>query len=96
MTYRTLQRQFALDDETLSDLKDELLYARPEIHDDAGRGLIWTGAPSIAPPATPPPASTQERAPLAYTPSYLAEKILTMAMSFWLPETEAALAQVEG
>jgi hypothetical protein len=26
MTYRTLQRQFALDDAALTDLKDELLY----------------------------------------------------------------------
>src|SRR4029450_5985271 len=77
MTYRTLQRQFALDDEALTDLKDELLYTYPEIHDDAGRGLIWTGDPSIAPPASSPPASSQSRAPLSYTPSYLAEKSLT-------------------
>src|SRR2546428_11082602 len=74
MTYRTLQRQFALDEDALTDLKDELLYAHPEIRDDAGRGLIWIGAPSSAPPATAPPTSTQERAPLSYTPSYLAEK----------------------
>jgi class 3 adenylate cyclase/tetratricopeptide (TPR) repeat protein len=77
MTYRTLQRQFALDEDTLTDLKDELLYAHPEIRDDAGRGLVWTGVPSLAPPATSPPASTQERAPLSYIPAYLAEKILT-------------------
>ncbi len=77
MTYRTLQRQFALDEDALNDLKDELLYAHPEVRDDAGRGLVWTGDPSIAPPATSPPASTQDRAPLSYTPSYLAEKILT-------------------
>src|SRR5882724_10183433 len=48
MTYRTLQRQFALDEEALTDLKDELLYAHPEIRDDAGGGLVWTGAPSSA------------------------------------------------
>jgi oligopeptide/dipeptide ABC transporter ATP-binding protein len=77
MTYRTLQRQFALDEDALTDLKDELLYTHPEIRDDAGRGLIWTGNPSNAPPATSPPASSQDRAPLSYTPSYLAEKILT-------------------
>ena len=28
-TYRTLRRQFALDDEALDDLKEELLYAHP-------------------------------------------------------------------
>src|SRR5688572_28796494 len=77
VTYRTLQLQFQLDDEHLEALKDELLYAHSEIRDDAGRGLVWTGAPSIAPPATSPPASTHHRAPLSYTPSYLAEKILT-------------------
>jgi hypothetical protein len=40
VTYRALQRQFALDEDTLNDLKDELLYAHPEVHDDAGRGLV--------------------------------------------------------
>ena len=35
-TYRTLQRQFQLDDDALNDLKDELLYAHPEVRDDAG------------------------------------------------------------
>ena len=43
ITYRALQRQFALGEEALNDLKDELLYAYPEVHDDAGRGLVWTG-----------------------------------------------------
>src|SRR5215813_7097327 len=45
MTYRALQRQFQLDDAALQDLKDELLYAHPEVRDDAGRCLVWTGAP---------------------------------------------------
>jgi len=40
MTYRTLQRQFALDEDALNDLKDELFYAHPEVRDDAGRGLV--------------------------------------------------------
>src|SRR3989449_6654082 len=48
VTYRTLQRQFHLDDDTLTDLKDALLYAHPEVHDDAGRGLVWTGESSRA------------------------------------------------
>jgi hypothetical protein len=41
-----------------TDLKDELLYAHPEIRDDAGRGLVWTGAPGLAPPAASPKAVT--------------------------------------
>src|SRR5439155_25083197 len=77
MTYRTLQRQFTLDDDALNDLKDELLYAHPEVRDDAGRGLVWTGDPVITPSVVATPASQPERPPLAYTPPYLAEKIFT-------------------
>jgi class 3 adenylate cyclase len=76
-TYRTLQRQFDLDEDALNDLKAELLYAHPEVRDDAGRGLVWSSDPSTAPPAASPPASPQDREPLSYTPPYLAEKIFT-------------------
>src|SRR5262249_47564813 len=48
LTYRTLQRQFHLDADVLDDLKDALLYTSPEVHDDAGRGLVWTGESSRA------------------------------------------------
>ena len=49
ITYRTLKRQFALDDEALEDLKEELIYSTPQILDDEGRGLIWNEetAPTI-------------------------------------------------
>src|SRR5262249_40661654 len=60
-----------LDDDQLEALKDELLYAHPQVVDEAGRGLRWTDAlEAPAPPAAAP-------APLAYTPPHLAEKILT-------------------
>src|SRR3989441_9220007 len=77
MTCRTLQRQFALDEDALNDLKDELLYPRPEVRDDAGHGLVWTGDPVITPPVVATPVSQPEREPLSYTPPYLAEKIFT-------------------
>ena len=77
VTYRTLQRQFQLDDDALHDLKDELLYVHPEVRDDAGRGLIWMGDVGAAPTATSAPVESPGQAPLAYTPPYLAEKILT-------------------
>ena len=51
LTYSTLKRQFQLDEDALNDLKAELLYAHPEVRDDAGRGLVWTGDPG--PPPTP-------------------------------------------
>jgi class 3 adenylate cyclase len=41
LTYRTLQRQFALDDEALEDLKDELLFSDAQITEAEGRGLVW-------------------------------------------------------
>jgi class 3 adenylate cyclase/tetratricopeptide (TPR) repeat protein len=77
MTYRTLQRQFALDEDALNDLKDELLYAHPEVRDDAGRGLIWAGDAGIVSSASSAPEAHPGQAPLAYTPPHLAEKILT-------------------
>jgi class 3 adenylate cyclase len=77
MTYRTLQRQFQLDDDALHDLKDELLYAHPEVRDDAGRGLVWTGDAGTALAATSALVESPGQAPLTYTPPYLAEKILT-------------------
>ena len=76
VSYRALKLQFKLDDDQLEALTDELLYAHPQVVDDAGRGLIWTGTPEpvSAPSATPTPA--QDRTPLSYTPQHLAEKIL--------------------
>jgi Adenylate and Guanylate cyclase catalytic domain len=77
VTYRALKLQFSLDDDHLEALKDELLYAHPHEVDDNGRGLVWTGA--ARPTSTPgsPPAIDPARAPRSYTPSHLAEKILT-------------------
>jgi class 3 adenylate cyclase len=42
LTYRTLRRHFALDEETLEDLKEELLFSHP-VRDEDGRGLVWIG-----------------------------------------------------
>jgi class 3 adenylate cyclase/tetratricopeptide (TPR) repeat protein len=77
MTYRALKLQFSLDDDHLEALKDELLYAHSHVVADDGRGLVWTGVVHLTPTAGSPPATDQARAPLAYTPPYLAEKILT-------------------
>ena len=74
LTYGTLKRQFQLDDAALEDLKNELIKGQRLACDEDGEVLVWTGA-AVAPPApdlTPPPAT-----PLAYTPPYLVEKILT-------------------
>ena len=79
VTYRTLKLQFDLDDDHLETLKEELLYSQSQVHDEDGRGLVWTA--DTSPTATSPPAATplmpHDRAPLSYTPPHLAEKILT-------------------
>ena len=72
VTYRALKRQFQLDDSVLEDLTVELIKGQRLAADEDGEVLIWTGDGASAPaPAVPAPA------PLTYTPSYLAEKILT-------------------
>src|SRR5712691_9586210 len=56
VSYRALQRQFALDDALLADLKAEILYAHHLVVEDGDRGLVWTGDTSApAEPATPLP-----------------------------------------
>jgi class 3 adenylate cyclase/tetratricopeptide (TPR) repeat protein len=77
LTYGTLKRQFQLDDAALEDLKNELIEGQRLALDERGNVLVWTGAEVAPPPPTAFPTSSQDRAPLAYTPSYLAEKILT-------------------
>jgi class 3 adenylate cyclase/predicted ATPase len=61
MTYRTLKLQFKLDDETLEALKEEILYSQPQVVDDEGKGLIWTGESETKPaPTSTHPAQSEE------------------------------------
>src|SRR5262245_50342979 len=86
ISYRALKRRFDLDDNDLKDVKDELIYAKKLAVDEDNRVLVWTGEPASPPAPSPAPGiperaasllTEQERAPLAYTPQHLAEKILT-------------------
>ena len=72
VSYRALKRRFDLDEEYLEDLKAEIIQAKKLAVDEDGAVLVWTGGLATA----PAPVSDQERPPLAYTPAYLAEKIL--------------------
>ena len=49
VSYRTVTRQFALDEASLDDLKEAMLFTYPQSVDEAGRGLVWTGDTAIAP-----------------------------------------------
>ena len=77
LTYGALKRQFQLDDAYLADVKAELIEGQRVAVDERGNVLVWIGAAGPTSPAPAPSTTTQEQAPLAYTPSYLAEKILT-------------------
>src|SRR4030095_1604971 len=75
VTYRTLRRQFELDDDAFEDLKAEIITGQRLAVDEAGEVLVWTGdAPST--PAHAARARVQGPAPRAYTPAHLTEKIL--------------------
>src|SRR5215475_9099907 len=76
LTYGTLKRQFQLDDAALEDLTNELIKGQRLAVDEDGEVLVWTGDTSPTSPAAVR-LETPAQLPLAYTPSYLAEKILT-------------------
>src|SRR5437870_8789966 len=77
LTYGTLKRQCQFDDAALEDLTNELIKGQRLARDEDGAVLVWTGA-AVPPPApAPTPLPVTAPAPLAYTPPYLAEKILT-------------------
>jgi hypothetical protein len=48
VTYRTLKLQFQLDDEQLEALKEALIEAERLAVDEAGKVLVWGGAPSAS------------------------------------------------
>src|SRR5207244_1542585 len=63
------------DDAYLDDLKHEIIEGQRLAVDEQGTVLVWTGEAASALATVPAPA--QGRAPLAYTPLHLTEKILT-------------------
>lgn len=86
VSYRALKRQFALDDAFLEDLRYELTEVQHCAIEYNRTMLVWTGSANAAAPllptpalaaVMPPPAPGQAQELLAYTPSHLAEKILT-------------------
>jgi class 3 adenylate cyclase/tetratricopeptide (TPR) repeat protein len=72
VTYRMLKRQFQLDDEALEDLKAEIIKAQRLAVDEDSEVLVWTGGIATATAQARDPGL----APLSYTPTHLAEKIL--------------------
>src|SRR5437899_12161963 len=77
MAYRTLKRQFQLDDEALEDLKVELIKSQRLAADEDGEVLVWTGGAGTGASASAAPVESPGQSPLAYTPSYHAVIIHT-------------------
>src|SRR5215510_6215065 len=74
LTYRTLKLQFALNEEQLAALKEELIEGQRIARDENGKVLVWVGegtAPVASPPSLPPPSQS----PASYTPPHLADRI---------------------
>ena len=71
VSYRILQRQFALDDEALEDLKVELIEAEELAIDKDGKVLVWKGhdekptSPQTQPPAAPSSQAASSSSPTA-------------------------------
>src|SRR6516162_2075890 len=69
LTYRLLKREFALDDETLEDLKDELIYAQKLAVEEDERVLVWIDDTegrhevSLSPSQTRQPSAIQAMQP---------------------------------
>src|SRR4029450_12753184 len=57
VSYRALKRRFDINDDYIEALKGEILYVYT-VHDDEGRGLIWTGDTESAHEVAAPPAQT--------------------------------------
>jgi hypothetical protein len=65
VAYRTLKRQFQLDEDALEDLKTEIIKAQRLALDEDGDVLVWTGGTTSA----AAPTGEQPRAPLSHTPA---------------------------
>ena len=61
LTYRTLKRQFQLDDAALEDLTVELITGQRLAVDEGGEVLVWSGDPGPPPVPAGPPAQTMAR-----------------------------------
>src|SRR5215831_21011878 len=73
ITYRMLKAQFALSDEALAALKEELIEGEQVATDENGRVLVWAGGGSET--TTPRRLGQPSQPPVNYTPPHLAERI---------------------
>ena len=68
VSYRRLKKEFGLDDETLDDVRHELILKRLAVDED-GQGLAFVGAALFEAGNVPRPALTPVAAPVATAPA---------------------------
>ena len=73
LRYRSLKREFDLDEEALEDLRDELIKGQRVAKDEDGDVLVWVGDRASSP--APTSSHSQLQSPATYTPQHLAERI---------------------
>ena len=108
ITYRTLKREFDLDEEALADLKDELLFSDPQVKEESERGLVWVGdreEGEMAKGGNGNPEGEKgkggkgekEGVPGQWTPPHLAERIRAVSVTEGERKTITALfADIKG
>jgi hypothetical protein len=67
VSYRRLKKEFGLDDETIEDVRHELI-VKPLVVDEGGQGLAFLGAALFETGNTQPPAFAPAAAPIALPP----------------------------
>jgi hypothetical protein len=45
LSYCALKQHFDLDDDSLENLRESILFAHPQVVDEAGQGVVWRGEP---------------------------------------------------
>jgi hypothetical protein len=73
VSYRALKREFAVDEDFLENLKEELIAVKELAVDKDGKMLVWKGAEGT--PFPPSSAAASSPPPVSYTPPHLAERI---------------------
>jgi predicted ATPase/class 3 adenylate cyclase len=64
LSYRMLKRRFALDDDFLEDVKEDLIYAKQLAVDEDNRVLVWRGNAGVVPAPSPSvPQATPQPGP---------------------------------
>ena len=83
VSYRALKRRFALDDDDLEDLKDEIIAAKQLAIDEQGKVLVWTGDPVV-------PRSTARLAQTETPPDTLSSQAAQTAPALAAPHAPEA------